>query len=431
MEPGCWDSREKVNEQDNEELEKPFSELEIKDSAFSMEKNTAPGPDHIPVEFYQHCWDIIKGDLVDLFEDFHNSKLDIGRFNYGIITLLPKVKEANNIKQYRPICLLNVVYKIFTKTLMLRLDKIMGKIINRSQSGFLKDRNIMDGILALHEILHDTKIRKRDGLILKLDFEKAYDKLNWDFLQDCLRQRGFGSKWCDWIKLVINSGTVSVKVNNSTGSYFKSGRGVRQGDPLSPFLFNIAVDTLAKMINLAQRNNLIKGLVSEYIENGIAVLQYADDTILCIQDNKEQAAYLKLLLYLYEDMSGLKINFNKSEVIMVSQEESKSLDFSNMFNCSVGTWPIKYLGVPVAGSRIRIADWLPICEKIMKRLDGWKGSALSLGERLVLVNSCLRNLPVYAMSMFWLPNTILEKMDTAREKFLLAGVRYEEKVSFN
>ena len=73
MEPGCWDSREKVNEQDNEELEKPFSELEIKDSVFSMEKNTAPGPDHIPVEFYQHCWDIIKGDLVALFEDFHNS----------------------------------------------------------------------------------------------------------------------------------------------------------------------------------------------------------------------------------------------------------------------------------------------------------------------------------------------------------------------
>jgi len=196
-------------------------------------------------------------------------------------------------------------------------------------------------------------------------------------------------------------------------------------------LFNIAADTLAKMTTHAQRNNLIKGLVPEYIKNGVAVLQYADDTILCIQDDKEHASYLKLLLYLYEDMSGLKINFTKSEVIMVNQEESKSLDFSNMFNCSVGKWPIKYLGVPVAGSRIRIADWLPICEKIMKRLDGWKGSALSLGERLVLVNSCLSNLPVYAMSMFWLPNTILEKMDTAREKFLLAGVRYEEKVSFN
>jgi len=125
--------------------------------------------------------------MVVLFSDFHNLKLDIGRFNYGIITLLPKCKEANSIKQYRPICLLNIVYKIFTKTLMLRLDKVMGKIINKCQSGFLKDRNIMDDILALHEILHDTRNKKKDGLILKLYFEKAYDKLNWDFLFDCLR----------------------------------------------------------------------------------------------------------------------------------------------------------------------------------------------------------------------------------------------------
>jgi hypothetical protein len=195
-----------------------------------------------------------------LFDDFYHLRLDIGRFNYGIIILLPKVKEANTIKLYRPICLLNVVYKIFTKALMLRLDKVMGKIINRSQSGFLKDRNIMDGILALHEILHATRIKKKDGLVLKLDFEKAYDKLNWDFLYECLKQRGFGDKWCDWIKLVMSSGTVSVKLNNTTGSYFKSGRGVRHGDPLSPFLFNIAADTLAKMISLAQSNNLIKGL---------------------------------------------------------------------------------------------------------------------------------------------------------------------------
>jgi hypothetical protein len=171
------DPAEKVNIQDNEELEKPFSEAEIKNFIFSMERNTALGPYHFPVEFYQHCWDVIKDDLVALFNDFHNMKLDICRFNYGIITLLPKFKEANNIKQHMPICLMNVIYKFFTKALMLRLDNVMNRIINRSQSGFLKDRNIMDGILALHEILHDTKIKKK-GFILKLDFEKAYDKLN-------------------------------------------------------------------------------------------------------------------------------------------------------------------------------------------------------------------------------------------------------------
>lgn len=182
LEPGCWDPSKLVTAQENEELEKYFSESKIKDVVFSMEKNTAPRPDHFPIEFYQHCWGIIKGDLVELFADFYNRKLDIGRFNYGIITLLPKVKDANYIKQYRPICLLNVIYKIFTKALMLRLDKIMCRIINRSQYGFLKDRNIMDGILALHEILHDTRIKKKDGLILKLDFEKAYDKISWGFL---------------------------------------------------------------------------------------------------------------------------------------------------------------------------------------------------------------------------------------------------------
>jgi hypothetical protein len=244
-----------------------------------MEKNIAP---HFPIEFYQHCWDVIKADLVAMFQDFHNLNLDIARFNYGIITLLPQVKDANNIKQYKPICLLNVIYKVFTKALTLRPDKVMGRIINQSQSGFLKNRNIMDGIMALHEILHDTRIKKKDGLILKLDFEKAYNKMNWDFLFECLKQRRFGAKWCNWIKTVMSSRTISVKINNTTRNYFKSGRGVRQGDPLSLFLCNIVADTLAKMISLAQKNKLIQSLVPDYIENRVAILQYVDDTILCL-----------------------------------------------------------------------------------------------------------------------------------------------------
>jgi hypothetical protein len=120
-------------------------------------------------------------------------------------------------------------------------------------------------------------------------------------------------------------------------------------------------------------------------------------------------------------MSGLKINFAKSEVIMVSQDTSKSIDYSNMFNCAIRNWPIKYLGVPVAGSRLHVADWLPISEIFLKRLDGWKGSSLSLGGRLVFINSCLSNMPVYAMSMFWLPASVLDKMNTARKRFFWQG----------
>lgn len=142
---------------------------------------------------------------------------------------------------------------------------------------------------------------------------------------------------------------------------------MRQGDPLSPFLFNIAADTLTKMVNMAQENGLVEGLVPEYIPKGVAILQHADDTIICLQDRGESAQNMKLLLYLYESMSGLKINFDKSEVVMISQDQQKALQFSDTFNCAVGSWPIKYLGVPVSGSRIRVANWLPLDEKLIKK----------------------------------------------------------------
>ena len=115
---------------------------------------------------------------------------------------------------------------------------------------------------------------------------------------------------------------------------------MRQGDPLSPLLFNIAADALAKMITTAQENDFFTGLVPEYVEKGVAVLQYADDTILCLQDDIEGARNMKLLLYLFENMSGLKINFNKSEVAMVGEDEGKTLIYSEMFNCAMEFGPL-------------------------------------------------------------------------------------------
>ena len=246
---------------------KEFQEKEVKAAIFSMKSASAAGPNGFGVPFFKDLWSSLNKDYLALFHDLHKGVLDIRRLNYGVITLVPKVRKANNIKQYRPICLLNVIYKIFTKVLMMRLETIMRKIINKSQNAFIKGRNIMDGIMCLHEILHDTKLRKENGVVLKLDFEKAYDKISRKFLKRCFEQRGFDKRWCDWIWAVMTSGTLNVKVNDSLGPYFMCGKRVRQGDPLSPLLFNMTADVLAKMITIAQENNLITGLAVDYVEH--------------------------------------------------------------------------------------------------------------------------------------------------------------------
>jgi hypothetical protein len=210
--------------------------------------------------------------------------------------------------------------------------------------------------MTLHEVLHETKRNQEEGIILKLDFEKAYDKICWDFLFESLRLRGFNEKWCGWMKEVVTGGTVAVKINNKVGPYFVSKKGVRQGDPLSPILFNMAADCLTRMVRKAQESNMIVGLADKLIPKGVAILQYADDTIICLKNDDEVARNMKLLLFLYEIMSGLKINFNKSEVIMILGDEERGQQIADLFTCQVGGFPIKYLGVPVSPSRIRIRE---------------------------------------------------------------------------
>jgi hypothetical protein len=187
LDPNCWDQNEKITEEENIQLVQPFTEEEIKKVIKSMKRNTAPRPDHMPVEFYQSCWEIIKEDIMDMIQDFWKHELDVDRLNYGVITLIPKIKEVSKIQQYMPICLLNVSYNIITKVVMLRFEDCMSRIINRSQNAFIKDRNIMDGVLSLHEIIHETRRKKKDGTILKLDFEKAYDKISWSFLLESMK----------------------------------------------------------------------------------------------------------------------------------------------------------------------------------------------------------------------------------------------------
>ena len=182
-------------------------------------------------------------------------------------------------------------------------------------------------------------------MILKIYFEKAYDKVKWDFLQQTLRMKGFDPKWCEWVKCFVEGGNVGIKVNDQVGSYFQTKKGLRQGDSLSPILFNIVADMLAIFVSRAKEHGQVKGVVPNLIDGGLSILQYAYDTIIFIDHDIEQAENLKLLLCVFEQLSSLKINFHKSELFCFGDARDHEYQYSQLFSCNIGSYPFRYLGI--------------------------------------------------------------------------------------
>ncbi|WVZ69842.1 hypothetical protein U9M48_018567 [Paspalum notatum var. saurae] len=166
--------------------------------------------------------DLSENQLHGAFPNCKEQEKALNRLNFGNIILIPKVGDASKIQQYRPICLLNVSFKIFTKVATNRILKVAHKIIWPSQTAFLPGRNIMEGVVVLHETLHELHRKNLNGVIFKIDFEKAYDKVRWDFLQQTLHMKGFSTTWCNWIKSFVQGGNVAINVNGQNDAYFQT-----------------------------------------------------------------------------------------------------------------------------------------------------------------------------------------------------------------
>lgn len=389
----------------------------MKNAIFQMEHNKAPGPDGFPAEFYQVFWETIKDDLMALFDDFCKGCLPLHSLYFGTIILLPKLNEAVRIEQYRPICLLNVSFKIFTKMALNRLVMVAHKVISPTQTAFLLGRNIMEGFVVIHETIHELHRKKLNGVVFKVDFEKTYDKSCWSFVKQTLSMKGFSEKWCDWIRAYTQKGHVNIKINGHVGNNLQTKKGLRQGDPLSPVLFNIVVDMLAILINRAKSDGQIRGVVPHLLDDGLSILQYADDTILFMDHDFEKARNLKLILCAFEQLSGCKINFHKSEIFCIGEAKDIEHLYSELFGCKLGSYPFRYLGIPMNYRKLRNADWNGIIEQLEKKLSSWKDKHLSYGGLLILINSVLTSLPLYMLSFFEVPRNVLRKIEYLRSRF--------------
>ena len=317
-----------------------------------------------------------------------------------------------------PISLVGCWYKLLAKILANRLKSVMPLIVSPFQGAFVAKRQILDGVLIANELIDSRKRSKVDGFLLKIDLEKAYDHVDWNFVDYMLLKFGFGETWLRWMHECISTTSFSVLVNGSPSKLFKISRGIRQGDPLSPFLFTIVVEALSSLLVKAREMGVISGFVASRNGEVITHLQFADDTILFSSTKREEIMALKRILRCFQLVSGLKVNIFKSLLVGVGCSEETTQSLAAMLHCKWGRLPLLYLGLPIGVKSRSKSLWDPVIHKFEKKLSSWKRQYLSLGGRITLIKDCLSNIPVYYMSLFKMPKAVVERLDRICRNFL-------------
>ncbi|XP_058741725.1 uncharacterized protein LOC131614114 [Vicia villosa] len=260
-------------------LEVPFLESEIREVVWSCDGAKSPGPDGLTFLFFRRCWSFLKSDVLKCLNDFYYGAILSKSITSSFLLLIPKSSNPLCLEDYRPICLIDCIHKIISMILAGRIKKILSSIISDCQSAFIPGRHMIDGVLVANELVDYSLKEGKDCLLFKVDFEKAYDKVSWNFFRYMMRRMGFGDRWMKWMEALVFSSKISVLVNGSPTREFGVERGLRQGDPISPFLFVIVAEGLKCLINKAVDNGDYVGCHL----NGkcfVDVLQFADGTLL-------------------------------------------------------------------------------------------------------------------------------------------------------
>ncbi|GJY68998.1 RNA-directed DNA polymerase, eukaryota, partial [Tanacetum coccineum] len=315
-----------------------------------------------------------------------------------------------------PISLIGSLYKIIAKILANRLVGVLGDIVNEVQSAFIADRQILDGPFILNEVLQWCKVKKKQSLIFKVDFEKAYDSVQWDFLDDVLSKFGFGEKWRKWIQCCLRSSRGSIIINGSPTEEFQFCKGLKQGDPLSPFLFILIMESLHLSFQRVVDAGMFKGIKLGASVN-ISHMFYADDAVFVGQWCESNISTLVHVLECFYRASGLRINMSKSKIMGVYVDSDKVKRAALKLGCLILKPPFLYLGLIVGGSMSRVHAWNEVVERVKKRLSKWKMKTLSIGGRLTLLKSVLGSMPIFHMSIFKVPSGVLRTLESIRSHF--------------
>ncbi|XP_019248338.1 PREDICTED: uncharacterized protein LOC109227594 [Nicotiana attenuata] len=309
---------ETLRKNENTKLTAVPTREEVKRAVYGLNGDSAAGPDGYTGAFYHTCWDIVGEDIYAMVLAFFNGQQLPKCVTHTNLVLLPKKKEVSTFSDLRPISLSNFINKIFSRVIHERLVDLLPHLISEEQAGFVKGRSIVENVLLTQEIITDIRMRTKAGpnVVIKLDMTKAYDRLSWLFLTKMLRKLGFCERFIGMVFDLVGNNWYSVLVNGQAHGFFKSTRGVKQGDPLSPTLFILAAEALSRGLNSLHQNLYFCGFGLPKWSLKINHLAYADDTIIFSSSDATSLRLVMEVLHAYESASGQLVNKSKSPIYM-------------------------------------------------------------------------------------------------------------------
>ncbi|XP_060965447.1 uncharacterized protein LOC115720378 [Cannabis sativa] len=406
--------RDRLSLDDQADLIRRPSHEEIRATLFAMSSNKAPGPDGMSVLFFKHYWDSVGYDFCNAVSNFFIT----GRMHKGVnatnIVLIPKVQNPKRPNHSRLIYLCNVVYKVISKIIANRIKPLLPKLICPTQAAFVPGRAIQDNNVIAQEIVHSFNRKKgREGLFaIKIDLMKAYDRLSWGFIHHVLDCFDVPLEFRTWVSQCISTTSLNACLNGgSVGKIFPS-CGLRQGDPLSPYLFIWAAKILSRILEDAQRSKTISGI---RLSRGGLILShifFADDLILVGKANLEEAKGYWDCLENFCAWSGQKVNKMKTSIFFSKNTPNVMKQrIKDLLGIGSPEEKVQYLGLPLFRSRQKDADFNFILDNLMEKLHGWKAKTLSKAGRATLKKSVGLALPLYAMQTTKLSNRLATKID--------------------
>jgi hypothetical protein len=346
----------------------------------------------------------MKTEVIHEVKSFFSDGILTKGLNDTVIVLIPKGTKPESLADYRPISLCNVIYKIISKCLVNRLRPFLDGLISETQSAFVPGRLITDNAIIAFESFHKIQRSKnpRDNhCAYKLDLSKVYDRVDWAFLEKILLKMGFCKQWTNWIMCCVRSVRFSVRINGQTLDPFTPSRGIRQGDPLSPYLFLFVGEALTCIL----KKNMVEGSIIplKVARNaqGISNLLFANDSLLFFKDTPEEARAVDSTLNLFQRCTGQLLSPSKCSLLFSSacpsttQQEIKSI-----LGVASSTFEEKYLGLPTPAGRMKSGCFQPILNRLTKRLNNWAERFMSHGAQDTRIKSVAQALPGYVMSVF-------------------------------